>query len=147
MRKALIAAIVASALFAVGAFAASFGVQAEDVTSGSDQVERCAERVDINFGTSYVADDNDWRIDNAQVSFLTASGVADDGCKDHDLTLQLEDEAGVTLPVNTTFTWNTARTVATFTWTGTARPLVDVVGYAALLADGFQFWADVPGPA
>jgi len=142
MRKALIAAIVAAALFAVGAFAASFGVQAEDVTSGSDQVAACVERVDVDFGTSYVDADNDWRIDNAVVSFLDAGNAADDGCMDHDLTLQLEDEAGAVLPPNTTYTWNPAGTVATFTWTGTDRPLVNVVGYAALLADGFELWND-----
>ncbi len=144
MRKALIAAIVAAALFAVGAFAASFGVQSEDVTSGADQVAACAERVDVDFGTSYVADDNDWRIDSAVVSFFDGSDVAEDGCNDHDLTLQLEDEAGAVLPANTTYTWNAGGTVATFTWTGEGRPLASVVGYAALLADGFQLWADVP---
>lgn len=51
MRKTLIAAIVASALFAVGAFAASFTVASEDIASGSDAVEACADHVDITFTT------------------------------------------------------------------------------------------------
>lgn len=38
MRKAFIAVIAAAALFAVGAFAASFALDAEDVSSGSDGV-------------------------------------------------------------------------------------------------------------
>ncbi len=36
MRKGIIAAIVAVALFAVGAFAATFSVTTEDVASGTD---------------------------------------------------------------------------------------------------------------
>lgn len=148
MRKALIAAIVAAALFAVGAFAASFGVQAEDVTSGADAVDACAARVDVDFTTSYDATADDWYIDAAVVTFRDDTNALDDGCADHDLTLVLEDEAGVELPQNATYTWDfdTAGQVATFSWADNAGPLASVVGNAALLADGFQLWADVPAP-
>ena len=50
MRKALIAIAVATALFAVGAFAASLTVQSEDVASGGNAVTACADNVDIDFG-------------------------------------------------------------------------------------------------
>ncbi len=43
MRKALIAVVVASALFAVGAFAASFAVDSENIASGSADVDGCAD--------------------------------------------------------------------------------------------------------
>lgn len=42
MRKWIIAAIVAGALFAVGAFAASFALNAQDVSSGADPVAACS---------------------------------------------------------------------------------------------------------
>jgi hypothetical protein len=47
MRKALIAVIVAAALFAVGAFAAQFTVTADDVASGNSAVGSCASEVRI----------------------------------------------------------------------------------------------------
>lgn len=49
MRKVLIAAIVASALFAVGAFAAELTINAEDVASGQDSVDACADEVKVEF--------------------------------------------------------------------------------------------------
>ena len=49
MRKALIAVAVATALFAVGAFAASFGVQSEDIASGTNPTTNCAASADVDF--------------------------------------------------------------------------------------------------
>jgi len=42
MRKWIIAAVVAVALFSIGAFAASFALSADDVGSGADAVTTCA---------------------------------------------------------------------------------------------------------
>lgn len=71
MRKALIAVAVATALFAVGAFAASFAVNSEDVASGSDAVTRCADLVDVDFTTVYdgVAGAGDWNVTAAKLTF------------------------------------------------------------------------------
>jgi hypothetical protein len=71
MRKALIAVAVASALFAVGAFAASFALNAEDVASGTDLVTECADLVDVDFTTVYdeVADAGDWNVTAAKLTF------------------------------------------------------------------------------
>lgn len=52
MRKAIIAAIVASALFAVGAFAADFALTSEDVASGDADVVSCADEADVDFTTA-----------------------------------------------------------------------------------------------
>ena len=78
MRKALIAAIVATARFAVGAFAASFAVEAEDVASGSDPVATCTDSVDIDFNEIYVATTKSWEIPTVTVT-LTGSDNACDG--------------------------------------------------------------------
>ena len=59
MRKALIAAIVATALFAVGAFAANFTTSSEDVASGADSVIACADEVDLKFAPGGWNDDTD----------------------------------------------------------------------------------------
>lgn len=70
MRKTLIAAIVASALFAVGAFAAEFTVQSEDVASGSAVVGACADDVQISYTTStVVAASGDFAVVGAVVRF------------------------------------------------------------------------------
>lgn len=71
MRKALIAVIVASALFAVGAFAATFTVSSEDVASGAGAVDRCASSVEITFGTLTPPADpaSDWTVASATATF------------------------------------------------------------------------------
>jgi hypothetical protein len=71
MRKAIIAAIVATALFAVGAFAAELTVNSEDVASGSDAVLECAEYVDIDFEDPVWNDSvDDWQVSSADVTFF-----------------------------------------------------------------------------
>ena len=77
MRKAIIAAIVATALFAVGAFAASFTLRAEDVASGSNPVSSCATSVDVDFAKSPNANvGGTWPITGATVTFLSSGGPA-----------------------------------------------------------------------
>jgi hypothetical protein len=87
MRKALIAVAVATALFAVGAFAASFAVQSEDVASGTDPVAACATEADVDFTESLHLANNDWEISAAVVTFNGA------GCNGRDATLVLQSNA------------------------------------------------------
>jgi hypothetical protein len=76
MRKALIAAIVATALFAVGAFAAQFTVSAEDVASGSDGVIACAEYVDVDFDDATPTGTNgDYVVEGATLRFYDGFGA------------------------------------------------------------------------
>lgn len=98
MRKAIIAAIVASALFAVGAFAANFTVNAEDVASGSDAVTECADAVDVDFDTVF-DEESDWDVGSAVVTFYdeadTESGYATtDDCDGFGVTLVVELDDG-----------------------------------------------------
>jgi hypothetical protein len=75
MRKALIAAIVATALFAVGAFAATFAVDSEDIASGSDPVGRCATNVDITFDDDLPAETGGtWEVEGATATFYNLAG-------------------------------------------------------------------------
>jgi hypothetical protein len=69
MRKALLGIAVATALFAVGAFAASFIVQSEDVASGADSVVACAVNVDIDFSAPELNIDGDWVVTGATATF------------------------------------------------------------------------------
>ena len=93
MRKALIAVIVASALFAVGAFAASFAFTAEDVASGQDDVLSCADTVEVTFpDAEWIAETESYRVANAKFSFFDGTAPALD-CSGiiADLRLQLDD--------------------------------------------------------
>lgn len=78
MRKALIAAAVATALFAVGAFAASFTVQSEDIASGADRVEKCADLVKVDFGaiTAPASGTTDWTVSSATATFTNGTNPA-----------------------------------------------------------------------
>lgn len=75
MRKAIIAAIVATALFAVGAFAASFTLQAENVASETAAVDGCADKAVVNFTTSddisTDVDPDDFLVTEIEVTFVT----------------------------------------------------------------------------
>jgi ABC-type phosphate transport system substrate-binding protein len=68
MRKGLIATAVAVALFAVGAFAASFAVSSEDTASGSNAVKRCADNVVIEFNELYSTTTKNWYVDNVDLT-------------------------------------------------------------------------------
>ena len=133
MRKALIAAAVATALFAVGAFAAALSVQSEDVASGSNDVVACAASVDVDFDDPVLVNDGTWTVDGATVNFIGGSG-----CNEHDARLAVDSgsgyvEVGTEQPVNTNS--------ATFTFT--AIDVADIVG-ASVVVDGATLTADLP---
>lgn len=105
MRKAIIAAIVASALFAVGAFAANFAVESEDIASGSGAVTACADSVDIDFENVQwnngltqpeQTGTGDWETTSAVVRFYENTGTveapeygATDACSDFNVTVRV----------------------------------------------------------
>lgn len=62
MRKVLFATIAAMVLFAVGAYAANVALQAEDIASGTDQVQDCTDaKLDFTVGT-YSSAKLDWPV-------------------------------------------------------------------------------------
>lgn len=70
MRKALIAAIVAAALFAVGAFAAEFTLNADDVASGEAPVDACASAATVAWSTTTaVGTDGEFMATGATITF------------------------------------------------------------------------------
>jgi hypothetical protein len=90
MRKALIAVIVASALFAVGAFAADFTLTAEDTASGADAVDACTDSVTVEFTERFDQDDtpsNVYVIDTVDLTIDTSLG-----CDDADVQIVLQDD-------------------------------------------------------
>ncbi|MGH9084840.1 MAG: hypothetical protein ACRDYW_05255 [Acidimicrobiales bacterium] len=94
MRKALIAVAVATALFAVGAFAASFAVQSEDVASGGNAVAACVEEVDIDFGnpvspSTTGATGGGWTVPTATAKFLSAAAAGSNPCNGFQARLAL----------------------------------------------------------
>lgn len=69
MRKALIAAVVASALFAVGAFAANLNVTGDNLASGQDDIVQCGD-AEVEWTTDdSAAGDGDWAVTGATVTF------------------------------------------------------------------------------
>lgn len=139
MRKALIAIAVATALFAVGAFAASFTVQSEDIASGSNEVTACATNVDVNLTTAYSTTANDWTVTGGVVTFYSnASGTTTIACENHDVTVVLENVAGDTNIAEDT----TPVTGSSATMEFTSAPAAATVGRASVLVDGFQLFVD-----
>jgi hypothetical protein len=135
MRKALIAAAVATALFAVGAFAASLSVQSEDVASGSNAVSACATSVDVDFGTPSLQTDGTWTVTGATVRFLGGTG---DGCSEHDARLAVDSGAGY-VEVGSVQAVS-ATNDASFSFT--AIDVADIVG-ASVVVDGATLTADL----
>jgi hypothetical protein len=88
MRKALIAAAVATALFAVGAFAASFTVRSEDAASGSNPVTNCAASATVDFNESFDNASHNWIVNSATVTLASASS-----CEGGDVELVLQNSA------------------------------------------------------
>lgn len=88
MRKALLAVAVATALFAVGAFAASFGVNSEDSASGTNPVASCTTGATVTFDEGFDETSNDWNVDTATVELANAAT-----CAGGTLTLVLQDDA------------------------------------------------------
>jgi len=75
MRKWIIAGIVAVALFAVGAFAASFTFTAEDVASGQDAVNSCAASATVKWHTTPTnATPPVFQADQAIITTVAAAG-------------------------------------------------------------------------
>jgi hypothetical protein len=132
MRKALIAAVVAAALFAVGAFAASFAVDSVDVASGNDPVSACAAKVVVDFGTpTFNNATHDWTVSSATVSFQNDAGAAVTTCSKGKLTLNVSTTSGSV--VSGTATVGDASSSATVGFTATAVKTID---NAAVLVDG-----------
>ena len=95
MRKGIIAAIVAVALFAVGAFAATFTVTSDEVTSGTDSFSQCAPAVTVDFETgSY--DGGESGTDDFPVTGATAT-FAGAGCDDKVATLAVLGSDGAAI--------------------------------------------------
>jgi hypothetical protein len=138
MRKALIAVAVATALFAVGAFAASFTVQSEDIASGTDAVEACASNVDVDFDDPVLnTGTGAWTVDGATVNFLTAGGAADTGCDPFDAQLAIDAGSGFASVGDTAV----AGSSATFSF----GPVdVELVEGASVVVDGAILTADLP---
>ncbi len=77
MRKAIIAAIVATALFAVGAFAANLNVNADDVASGQAGVGACGSAEVIAYETAPDTTDGDFVVTGATVRLTNGEGSCD----------------------------------------------------------------------
>lgn len=138
MRKAIIAAIVATALFAVGAFAANFTVQSDDIASGSDTVGRCSTNAYVEYSTSgeYDETSSDFVVDGATVTFDTTNTC--DG-SDVDIAFGLAANVGDSSPsswVDGTCAQEVGEAVVTFTCTPDATVPVGTFVSVAVLADG-----------
>lgn len=70
MRKAIIAVITASALFAIGAFASNLGVSSDNLASGQDGVTQCGDASVEWVTDAVVGSSGDWTVTSATVSFL-----------------------------------------------------------------------------
>jgi hypothetical protein len=96
MRKGLIATAVAVALFAVGAFAASFNVDADNIASGSDPVVPCAGYVKITFNQPTFSS-GVWVTNGAKAEFFedeVAAPVKTTNCNDGTAQLALTVGSG-----------------------------------------------------
>lgn len=141
MRKLLVAVIAAAALFAVGAFAASFAVNSEDIASGSDAVTACAATVDVDFTTVY-DEAGDWNVASAVVKFYDAEGNPTDGCEGFGINLAVgtESDSSAATGEATVVTDQTSVTVP-------LSPAVkaSAITSAAVLADGEALVLPTPG--
>lgn len=143
MRKALIAVIVASALFAVGAFAASFVLETENVASQTGAVGSCAPKAVVNFDTSETISTaitpNDFTVTTVTVTFTDTNNVETESC----------DGAKADLAVNVGTGWVDATSeavdgaTASFDVSGSNIPVKTVVG-VAVLADGAEVTTTTP---
>ena len=147
MRKALIATVVATALFAVGAFAASFTVQSEDIASGGNAVEACVTNVDIDFANPVADASGVWSVASATVNFLAgATPAADNPCNGFDARLALG--LGTTAELATTSVYPGAATYVTVangaaTFSFAPAIAVESIQRASVVVDGMTLTADV----
>lgn len=137
MRKALIAVAVATALFAVGAFAASFAVQSEDSASGSNPVQSCADAATVTFNEDFDEGTNNWNVASVTVVLTAAAD-----CLNAEAQLVLQDNDGAeTIVLDQTQTVDAGEIsggVATLTYTPSGTLAVGDVWNAAVLIDGLQ---------
>jgi hypothetical protein len=146
MRKALIAAAVATALFTVGAFAASFAVQSEDVASGANDVTACARQVDIDFDDPTLdTSTGAWTVAGATATFRDSADAAVTTCTGFAGELALK--TGATIAGATYGSVSTATVSgSTADFNFTAVP-VDTIHGASVVVDGKTLAADVAAPA
>ena len=138
MRKALIAVAVATALFAVGAFAASFAVQSEDVASGANEVVKCATNVDVDFDDPELnTSTGAWTVDGATVKFLNSAGATVNTCNNHDARLAIDTGSFANVQaLNADSPVDAGQAVFTFTAIDVA-----VIDGASVVVDGATFTA------
>jgi hypothetical protein len=140
MRKALIAVAVATALFAVGAFAASFSVRSEDVASGTDPVTACAAQVDVDFSAPVLnTATGHWTVNGATVTFLNASDALVATCDNHDARLAVDSGAGFQ-PLGGLVAVGPPSGTATFSFTAID---VELIVGASVVVDGATLSADL----
>jgi hypothetical protein len=155
MRKAIIAAIVATALFAVGAFAASFAVDSEDIASGADPVDACAELVRITFNEPQPASSTNgggrWTVSQATATFYSNAAATSpaSACVGFDASLALDidnlpvgDLDGDADTVVSSFAEDTvelvgSNVVAVFTISSPTTYVDEVVGASVVVDDAF----------
>jgi hypothetical protein len=145
MRKALIAAAVAAALFAVGAFAASFAVDSEDIASGNDQVSACAPKVTVDFDApTYSATTHAWTVSGATVKFFSNAtpAVAVSTCAGGDLTLKVSTTSNGEAATGTVTDMPAGSVSAHVDFTATA--VKDINGTAVLVDDIFLTPTSIP---
>ena len=150
MRKALIAGIVASALFAVGAFAAVIGnVNTDNVASGEGEVGSCAPTAEVEFTTDSdviapaTGADTDWAVTAATVSLGS-------GCEGAAVDLAIGNDTVEPVGTGEPNSWTNAGICSETTTAGTftcpvpnvpVRPIVEV----AVLANGNAIPSTVAG--
>ena len=149
MRKALIAVAVATALFAVGAFAASFAVNSEDIASGSNPVAACAAQVDVDFAPPAGPDPTTgaWTVANATVTFRNATDGLETACAGYDaeLALKLGATAAAATYSATTYTTPAGGVVGSSHVFTFAAPIdVATIHGASVVVDGKTLSDDVP---
>lgn len=150
MRKALIAAIVASALFAVGALAAELTINADDVASGEATVASCASKADLTAWdtTDAVAPtsepDTDWQVEGATVELTEADGRSCEGAT-VDIAIGSDTSGDGTADGWSNGSCDTPESGLTYTCTFAptvdVRPIVEV----AVLVNGNSLPVPVPG--
>ena len=152
MRKAIIAAIVATALFAVGAFAANFVVSSEDVASGANNVSACAPHVDVDFATPTAnASTGVWNVGQATVRFYAAaaSAVGNTTGTCDGFAVRIAVGMGDTPTSPLTYAEYAANTTVASGATTVALPALDVarIHAVSVVVDGKTLTADLTAPA
>jgi hypothetical protein len=135
MRKWVIAGIVAVALFAIGAFAASFSFSAEDVASGQDPVNSCATSASVQWHTTPTNTSPPvFQTDTALVKTTAAAGAS---CATRPYRLAIKVGAGSPVLCSGTLDATGAATVTLSSCATPAGPynVADVTGAALLIGD------------